>query len=219
MRRWSRQKREKARRSATRRRACPPPLMLVLPSLHALLAQAIPPPGARTKSPRIAALLTPGAGALVALASAPGVPRDDARVLCALAAEVWTQTGTGEDADADADKEGDALAESQVCALCPCVRVDANRLYSLGGCSCAPCRTTARHRSCCLRLRGRRKRTGKICGCGCVCMCLLHAGSLTMTGPRAGEAPYTGNCTTPGEAGTESTSRNRSEEEVGIRHP
>jgi hypothetical protein len=193
--------------------------MLVLPSLHALLAQAIPAPGTRTKGPRIAALLTPGAGALVALASAPGVPRDDARVLCALAAEVWTQTGMGDGSESDADKEGDALAESQVRALCICVRVDADRLCSLGGCSCAPCRTTARRRSCFLPSRGRRKRTGRICGCGCVYVRLLHGGSLTRTGSRAGEAPHPGDCTTQGEASTESTSSDGSEEEVGTRHP
>jgi hypothetical protein len=81
--------------------------MLVLASLHTLLAQVIPPAG--KKGPRLAALLTPGAGALVALASAPGVPRDDARVLCALAAEVWDA-----EKGARADDAQDACAESQV---------------------------------------------------------------------------------------------------------
>jgi hypothetical protein len=87
--------------------------MLVLESLHSLLEQVIPAPG--KKGPRIAALLTPGAGALVALAAAPGVPRDDARVLCALAAQVWAQSGT--DKGKRKVEEQDAYAESEVCFL------------------------------------------------------------------------------------------------------
>jgi hypothetical protein len=69
--------------------------MLVLGSLHELLQQSISGPDAKKpQGPRVAALITPGSGALISLATMPGVARDDAKVLCALATEIWNQAAT-----------------------------------------------------------------------------------------------------------------------------
>lgn len=60
--------------------------MLVLSTLHALLAQLVDPHSVQT-----ALLITPS-GHLLAHASAPTRPKDTVRVLVALASEVWQQT-------------------------------------------------------------------------------------------------------------------------------
>jgi hypothetical protein len=89
-------------------------MMLVLASLHDLLQQVIPTTPSE-RDPRIAALLTPDAGALVTLATISGVPRDDARVLCALAAEVWAQFVSEKGKKNIEERE--AYAESEVNSL------------------------------------------------------------------------------------------------------